>query len=473
MAKKEWGDLNPGYGERERLTDRVVIADKKGYTNKYRDFRFLPGGVTSYVEIWFPIYRDGKHLIGKDGKPVSVPKVVTNYDSMTEKHTDKVCPYLELAEKLNTVIKEDRYKVKPRRLYLAEAIDRVLQEAKPRNTPKFSKKELQTGYKQMDSASWTPVVVQAMPGSLTRKVQGITQLNNVRDNKTGVKKTYPISHPKFGTDVSIKFNPEEKGGAMYDASKGERSPLTEDELKYLRWDLDSAIIVEKPEEAQKEADNIFKGFAPLFKKSKKKSSDDDDDDDDDDLPDDMEDDEDYVSSKKKKNKKKSSKDDDDDVPWKDDDDDDEDEDDEPKSKKKSKKKSSDDDDDDDDEPKSKKKSSKKRSSDDDDEDEDEDDEPKKKSSKKKRRPMEDSSDDDDDDDEDDDEPKSKKKSKKRSSDDEDDDDDEPKSKKKSSKKKSSDDDDDDLDDLDGIDDLDDEDDEDEPKRKKKSSKKRR
>jgi hypothetical protein len=437
---KDLSDTNPGYGDRERLEDRIRLIDKKEYTKKYRSYRYV-GGVTSFVEVWMPIFKDGKPLIGKTKKQVKIPMMVTNYNPDTEKHDpDVTCPFLELAEKMNPSLGKDD-QIKPKRIYLGNVIDRVAQDARPRNAKEPTKKELKTGFITMDSHTFTPVGVLPTSSGTMRKVKNLNQLNVRKNKKTGEKQAYSVAHPVFGIDVNLKFDPDEKGSAMYDVQRGDNSKLTDEEKAYLIWDIEKAVVVMTREEAQIEADRIWAGFKGKKSKSSKNE-------DDDEMPDDIED-EDYVSDKKKKNKKR---------PVDDDDDEDDDEDDDKPAKKKKKPVDDDDDDDDDD-------------ADDlediDADDDDDDDEAPAKKKKGGKKTSKSSKDEDDEDDEDEKPAKKKKKPV-----DDDDDDDEPPfkgGKKVKVGKKKPVDDDDDLDD--DLDDLDADDDEDEkPAKKKKGGK---
>lgn len=478
-AGKDWGDVDAtgGFEDKKRVSDLLPIIDKNDFKKKYKLYRFVDG-VQPYQEIWLPIFNKGKPVISKTGKPVRVPFYVTNYNLETHKIDDSLpaCPFVETAEKMNKHLADDD-QLRVKQGYLANAIDREAQENPPKKVVPPTKAELKAKFYDIESPSTKMTAVFDMTPSLFRKIKGLRGLNKAKNKKTGETTEYNVTDPKYGCDVNIKFDPSEKGGAMYDAQKGERTPLTEEEQEYLLWDISSVIEPMDFKEAKKEAERLWKEFSKSIKGGKSL------DDDDDDLPDDLED-EDEKPAKKGKKKSKVDDDDDDDEPVvknkgkkksKVEDDDDEDEDDEPVKKKSAKKKKvadddddSDDDpdvdldDDDDDEPVSKKKSAKKKKPADDDDDEDEDDEPvvkKGSKSKGKKKPADDDDDDDEiegldddddsDDDDDDDEPVSKKNSKKKPVDDEDDeDDDEPVSKKKSAKNKKVVDDDDDDDDDD-------------------------
>ena len=433
-----------GGGDRTFLNTQVEMLDL-GKKKKFVPIRYLPG-LATYFTYGFRIKTP------KTGKIITIEKMAQSFDikkgDFDESKTKKD-PWRKLAEK---------YGVRGRQQFAANVIDRRLQEDAPKKKKKPTSEERASGFKDKDSESWTPVVVQRFGQSVFSLVTDLNATNKVtiKDKKT----TKPIDHKKYGRDVEIKYDGEKTPAQQYNIQRGERAPLTEEEEAYLVWDIESALLKiqkEHGKDAEAEAKRLEKLLVDEKGKPLKAKADDDDDDD----ASDMEDDDDDKPKKKKKGSKRRDDDDDDDDSGDDDGDDLEDDEDDEKPKKKKKKPSDDDEDEDEDDEKPKKKK-KKRSSDDDDDDSSDDEDDEKPKKKKKR-----SSDDDDDD-----EPKKKKK-KKPSDDDEDDEDDEApwdddeddEKPKKKKKKRSSDDDDDDDDELNEL--LDDDDDDDEPKKKKK------
>ncbi len=372
------GDAKPQTrGEHARLEDLVEVV--KMANGKWVQLRIIPSDVLSYRQHWINI------LASKTKREVRIPKLCLAHNPSTEE-LDGECPYCGIDSQTSTA-------------YLVNVIVRQLQDDAPAKN-RVTKEERESGFKNMESDSWTPVRVLRLTAGLMKKVQELKGLNKVK-GKDGVK-TFDVDHQKFGMDINIKYDGNAKGPEKYQINTGERSPLTEEEMQYLKWQLDEELItqmgLESLSEAKKELGRMQIVGAEEF---------------------DGDDDEDDLSSKKKKpagkkpapSKKRPPVDEDDED---DDEDFDDDEDDEPAPKKSSKKpapskkRPPEDEDDDDD-------------FDDDDEDDDEDDEPApKKSSKKpapkKRQPVDDDDEDDDDDfddDEDeDDEPAPKKSSKK-------------------------------------------------------------
>lgn len=395
---------------------------------------------------------------GKE-RPKNFPQICLAFNPETEEvDSTAECPWCKSGHDL----------IRLNSSYYQNFIVRELQEDEPKKKGQETKKETKTGFKEKGSTAWTPVRVLPMSNNLVNEIKAISALNRHKDKKTGEKKAFPLTHAKYGRDIMVMYDADEKVAAKrWKVQLEDKSSLSEDEQNYLLWDIESLDAPKSLKDAKEE----YKRWA---KRQKASTRDDDDSDDDDSDDSDDEDDEDEPKAKKKgkgkadkKAKGKKPKDDDDEDDLDDDDDlgdDDDDEDDAPKKKSKGKKSKDDDDedddlddeddlddDDDDDEPKKKKKSKSKGKSD--------------KKSKGKKSKDEDDDDEDDDDDLDDDD---------LDDDDEDDDDEPKKSQKKSGKgaskksKRDSEDDEDDLDDDEDLDDDDsDDDDEDEPKSKKK------
>ena len=269
-----------------------------------------------------PIKKHWVHIITKKGQATKVPKMCVSFnpDDQSSPLDGRVCPFCKLDHTKDTGVAENSL------YYYVNAIIRDEQDNQPRKVKEPTKAERKSGYKDINSKSWTPVRVVQLTGGLARKIKEMKQ-----GNKDKKKNPVSVADAKYGCDIEIKYNPKASGEAKYSIQKGERTPLTEEELAYLVWDLEDfdTIYDALGRLDSKAALAEFKGM----KINGSSSSDDDEDDDDDD--------DEGVSVGKKKSKKSKSK--------KKSDDDDDDDDDEPKSKKsKAKKKSRFDDDDDDD-----------------------------------------------------------------------------------------------------------------------------
>ena len=409
MAQKShgmsWGDVNPSSGNDNKSYMDVIDLHK--FDPEWSAIR-LVGSVFPIRQHWIPVQTKG-------GKK--------NFSRVCLKTLDPSahCPYCEAGFKTSSI-------------FLHNAIIRSIQEDKPENKKKLRIPEGQEFRKKGDTF-WSPVRVVQLPSTIASKIKSFTKINKVKA-KSGAIKCFDVNHPKYGTDLLISFDGDKAGTAKWDVQKDVRSPLTQEEMDYLLYDLDLVYdciededeslrtlidIWNKSSEVITNDDCNISSLRKLVGSSSKSSSYDDDEDD--------EDEEETPSRKKKSTKSSKRKPVEDDL---------EDEDDELDS--------TDDEDDDDLEeeetPSRKKKSSK---------------------SAKNRRDVDDEEDleDDDEDDEDDDDEETSS-SKKKSS----------KKQVKSSKRKPVEEDDDDLEDedLEDDDDEDDEDEEETPSRKKKSTK---
>ncbi len=433
-SSHSFDDRNPSVGRQDapKLTDLVEMLEwpKKGRSVQVR----LVGPVVSRGLYKVKVRK-------KDGQETEITKVSLNYDADSDSiDTSKKCPYSKLPKDMAAM----------RKAYFVNAIVRPLQEDAPNKPKKPTKEEASSGFKEMDSDTWTPVRVIRIPSSLALRIKQLGAKNLVK-SKSGDKKAFPATHEKYGFDLDMTFDKTLPPANMYSADAaegpqgGKQSPLTEEEQNYLLWNIEEIYVPEDFATAKSEADSLEERWYG----KKKKSSDDDEGDDDSD--DDSDSDEDEDDAPKKSSKKPATK-----------------------SKVKGKLKHVDEDEDEDEE-----------ESDDEEDDEMDldDDEPPakgKKSTKSKSKARDDDEESDDEDEESDDEDE-----------DELDEDDEPPAKGKSSKKPAAkvkgkkaaeedeeDEEDDELDDLDEEDedsdsdsDSDDEDEDDEPPAKGKSSKK--
>ena len=343
---------------------------------KWVQVRLMDRGLLPISTHWVPI------IGSKTGKESKIPRLCLNIDPDSGKAIKGKCPYCELGD---TARAQDHY--------YFNAIIRELQEDQPKKAVKPTSSERETGFKDIDSRSWTPVRAIRLPGGLLDQFKAQKDLNKHKSKKTGETKKYAINHDKYGVDFNVMYDSTTKGAGKYKISKEGRTPLTEEELEYLVYDLDGAAIAK--EMGLKTLEEALRDVKTMTLASGKGGKDDDgkskgrrvidDDDDDVDLDEDDE--------PKKKGKKSKHRDDDDD--------------DEPKKKKGKKSKDEDEDDEDDEDEKPSKKSKKsKHRADDDDDDEDEDDEddedekPSKKSKKSKKSKHRDDDEDEDEDDDD-------------------------------------------------------------------------
>ncbi|AFH14707.1 single strand DNA binding protein [Pseudomonas phage Lu11] len=319
--------------------------------NKYFTFRILPIMPLHVRQVWIKLWAGGK---GKEKRVVSIPRYAINFDPNNPEKPKKgvKCPYMELAAKFEG---QKEAPVRAGDFWLFNVIDREKQdEGAPRKSPPPSKSEKKTGFKDINTETWTPVRVMRLTSTSINRLQELSEENRVKDKKTKKTAQFDASDARYGFDVKIKFKPDAPGTDKYALDPaGGPSKLTDEEQSYLTWNLTEELLDATGRMTEEAAREDIKRMEVVGGEA---VDDDEDEDDEDDRP-----------RKGKKSKSTAL----------DDDDDDDDEDDKPKKSKKSKDKKS---------SKDGKKSSKKSSKldDDDDDDDDNDEEPKtKKSSKSK------------------------------------------------------------------------------------------
>ena len=469
-------DAKTGGGSSDRAPDMKDLIQVFTFPEKkWTPIRLYPG-IVSTARYWIKTKT-------KDGKGTKFPTPCPSYDQETqERDSTKYDPWrdLQAAERQKMQdqgIEKEQMREKARvefeQKWWMGAIIRSLQKEAPAKMPKATSAERKSGFKDKESDSWTAKRGVRLGKGLADKIKQLKQLN-ITEGKAGAK-AFSVDHPKYGIDIRVYYDSKKAPADQYQVQMGtKRTPLTEEELAMLGWDLEGAAAKAMAVADDKEIKRDFESWASrngvkvAAAKCKKKADDEDDEADEDDEDFDDEEDESPKSKKKAPPKKKGKSkpaDDEEDEDDESDDEDDEDEDDDPpaKSKKKApakgKKKPADDEDDEDED----------EDDDFDEEDEDDDPPPKKKGKapppKKGKKPADDEDDEDDlDDDEDEDEEEE----------------DDPPPKKKAGAKKPvakgkkkapvDDDDEDDLDDDDDDDEEDeDEDDDPPPKSKKKVS----
>ena len=433
MKGTDLDNVSVGSADRYRIEEHFQILNLREKANKWIQIRLF-GPVFSKAVFWVQSK--------KGGKSFCVPCRCYNPETQ-EIEADVYDPWYDEYQREND-INLDRAKrpVRLQKTFYMQAIVRSEQEKAPTKNS-LTSEERESGIKDVESDSWTPVYVVPIPTSLLKSIQDLKE-DNIVKTKSGTRKSYNVAHEKYGRDIMIRYT-DKAGTAPGDMYKAKlvidegKTPLTEEEKEYLTWDMDALY---EPKASEAEAKKEFSSWAKRYGLDLSEAEEDED-----------YEDEEVPSLKKKRNgskKKHQVEDDEDDF----EDDTDEDEEDEPAPRKKSKKvdededeeEDFDDEDEEDDEPprKSKKTTKKKRpveedddedDFEDDDEDEDEEEPPrkaKKPISKKKKVVEEENEEDDFEDDEDeDDEPAPRKKSKKV----DEEDDEPPRKSKKTTKKK--------------------------------------
>lgn len=332
-------------------------------------------------------------IITKKGEKVPITKSCLAFDPESQdRDSTKKCPYCKMPNQ--------RFSLR----FYANAIIRELQEDQPKKLKDPTKKERKTGFKDIDSESWTPVRVVRLPVSVAHKLHEMGDLNKIKDKKTGKVKSYAISHSVHGRDIGIKFDPKKSGTDMYSIDKGERTPLTDEEKEYLVWDLSVLPGPEEKEVAKTEAAKLLK-MAPEDEKKKGKDEDEeeqeqDEQQQDEEQQDEQDDDDDDLTSKKskkgKKGKKKKAKDEDEEEQEQEQEEEEEEEEQQEEEQEEEEQEQQDEEEqeeEEDEKPKKKGKKSKSRDEDDEDEDEEDEDESPKRKKKSKGKKKDDDDDD--------------------------------------------------------------------------------
>lgn len=349
----------------EEVVDMIKYVDKK-----WKPIRLLPHAPLQVRQIWINIYT------GADNKEISIPRYDISFDPTNPEKPKKGvrCPFKAL-------IGPDK-KTSPARsgdFWLFNAIDRDKQEeGPPRKSPKPTKEEAKTGFKDINSETWTAVGVARFTMTMIMRMNELSEDNKRKNKKTGKKEQYDATDADYGFDVKVKYKKDAPGTDKYSIDKVDDGavPLTKEEKSMLIWDLTEKLLDATGRMTEEQANEDVKRMKVV---GADLADDDDEDEDEDDkksskggkkkrsLDDDDDEDEDDKKSKKKGSGKK---------PFDDDDDEDEDEDDKKKKSKKSSKSS------DKKSSKSSDKKSSKKSKVDFDEDDDEDDKKKSKKSSK-------------------------------------------------------------------------------------------
>jgi hypothetical protein len=218
------------------------------FKNSWTKVRFI-GPVTSYYEFWFQIR-------SSTGRIISIQKLCRDWNPEPGEMDGNSCPYRKAG-------------LNGRAIYVANAIIRPLQQRTPNISPEhtaYEQKSRHIGketvqWKEHGSESWTPIRVLRIPPGVAQKIQALS-LKNTWENQAAEVRSYDLAHPKYGRDVVIKYDKDEKPKAMYGLRAGQRTKLTDEELAYLRYPLN----VLKPETA-KAANEAWTKIKPMLLKN--------------------------------------------------------------------------------------------------------------------------------------------------------------------------------------------------------------
>jgi hypothetical protein len=295
MAQKGTDFDNVRTGNRSdkpKITDKINLF--KFPEKKWVTFRFF-GPTFSYATGWVKTKT-------KDGKPTKFPVSFPSYDPDTQQFdTTKYDPWYAIVQEEEDIRENDKKTVQVAKKFYCNALSRAAQKQQPSRLPKPTAAERKSGHKDKDSETWTPWVALALPGGAIRKLAELKPLNTVTSKKTGSTTAYAVSHDKFGCDVRIMFDSTKAPAEQYSVQIGERSPLTEEELAFLTWDLSDLAAESTEEETKRDYESWAKRMG-IKVKSKGKKAAEDDYEEDEDLDEEDEDEDDEPAPKKGKGK---------------------------------------------------------------------------------------------------------------------------------------------------------------------------
>ena len=223
-----------GGGDRAPRIDQIVELFKpRG--DKFYTIRFV-GPIFSYGAHWFEINK-------KDGGTASISKECLAWDDTTESvDSDRLCPYCKLDEKGRPTVH-----------YYQNIIIRDEVENAPAKMRRTAS-EKESGFKEKDSESWTPVRVMRLPPGAVVALRDMAELN--KHGQKGSKKPYAVDHEKYGCDIIYKYKPKEAGNAKHNFQKGDPSPITEEEDEYLLWNIEDMVKPDDLKVAKDEANRL-------------------------------------------------------------------------------------------------------------------------------------------------------------------------------------------------------------------------
>lgn len=238
-------------------------------------------GKAVVLRLFGPVMSVGKYWVTtkkRDGKKGQFPIGCSSWDPMQgTRDPNKDDPWRDYEQKeYDNGIPHAEHKVRFSVEYFCNAIVRSLQERRPRDIAEPTEEELKTHFKDKDSDSWTPVRVVRLPLSVLDKIQKYKAMNVVRSKKTGRTATFDLTHEKFGCDITVMYDEKAAGAMKYTVNKDTRTPLTEEEMNYLVWDLDKLYIEYDPDDMQQSFDSWFKRNVEQSAAKKKVTHEDDD-----------------------------------------------------------------------------------------------------------------------------------------------------------------------------------------------------
>jgi hypothetical protein len=268
MARQQGTDLDDvktsggGGKDKKKITDLItpfVFPERKWV--QLRPY----GPIHSYSTYWIKVKK-------KDGKFTKFPMDSPSYDPNTQQFdSTKEDPWYGLWQAEKDVPRDDQHVQISRRWWVNMLFMQALKQA-PRRPPKPTAKERKSGFKDKESETWTPWVPVGLPKGAVEKIKELKGTNTVESSKTGNTTAYPVSHEKYGCVLLIKYDPDKSPAEQYQVQKGDRRPLSEEELAFLRWDTSELA---DPETDEKVIRADYEGWAKRMgiKTSKKRKHD--------------------------------------------------------------------------------------------------------------------------------------------------------------------------------------------------------
>ena len=181
MALKDFDDTNPR--TRDKNWKEGIPVAELPKTDEWYPYRIV-GGVFSYAQHWI-------EFTNKTGEKKRYPVDCANWDADTESSGKKGgCPACEAG-------------LRPSVRYMMNVIDRSAQ----------------------SRGDADPVRALDIPPTVMKQLIDLKKLNIVKGEAK------PINHPKFGCDVFLqKQRSKKRGGIEWQAQKGERGSLSEEEM---------------------------------------------------------------------------------------------------------------------------------------------------------------------------------------------------------------------------------------------------
>lgn len=280
----------------EKLPQVKELVSLMEFTDKFITLR-LVGKLYAYGTHWVNTKR-------RDGSRTSFPTSCLAFDQETgQRDSTKECPWCD-HERKHPQPKDAAERTKYfgssfATDYYINALSRPLQKRIGTTVDAPTKAEAKTGFKSKESDTQTPFVVVRLTPSLVRSIKGLKELN-VHEDENGDSTAYAITHPKFGRDISIKYDKDAAGAAKYPTQLGGDAPMKAVEKKFLQWDLTDLV----PSRSYADELTEYTRWADKFGFSAKKKSSKDIDDEDSDSG--LDDDEDEKPVKKSTSKAKPS-----------------------------------------------------------------------------------------------------------------------------------------------------------------------